>query len=59
MTFYKRTYWRQIWILILKQLQRLHSLVFFAKNVNTFGLEYIDFSENSTVFAEEAKENGQ
>jgi len=30
-------------------------LVFFAKNVNTFGLEHIDFSENSTVLAEEAK----
>jgi DNA helicase II / ATP-dependent DNA helicase PcrA len=30
-------------------------LVFYARNINTFGLEYIDFSENSTILAEEAK----
>jgi ATP-dependent DNA helicase UvrD/PcrA len=42
-----------------KTITETAQLVFFAKNVNTFGLEYIDFSENSTVFAEEAKENGQ
>jgi len=38
-----------------KTITETAQLVYFAKNVNTFGLEYIDFSENSTVLAEEAK----
>jgi superfamily I DNA/RNA helicase len=38
-----------------KTITETAQLVFFEKNVNTFGLEYIDFSENSSILAEEAK----
>lgn len=38
-----------------KTITETAQLVFFARNINTFGLEHIDFSENSTVLAEEAK----